>query len=342
MTFLIRAAARVIFSLPMAVLSPLPGPERRLVSVLFADLVGFTTLSERLDPEDVATIQYAYFERARAAVEDAGGVVEKFIGDAVVATFGVPHASEHDGSGRSGPDWRSSPLSRRSPKACTCRPGSLQVRVGVNTGEVHASPGADGAWRLTGNVMNVAARLQAAADRARCSSAPGPPSPPNRTSCWIRRRSRVQGKVRAGVRLAGRRPAGRAVARWAPPRFRRSHARQGPELAPLLGSLTEPLDARRGPPRGWSSGRRGWARPAWSTSWQARARQAGHPVWRATVSGHGDPYDVARALLQRGARPRRRAERRSGPRLSPAWPTRGWSGTRCELAADHSLALLQG
>ena len=51
-----------------------PSSARRVISVLFADLVGFTTLSEHLDPEDVATIQYAYFERARAAVEDAGGV----------------------------------------------------------------------------------------------------------------------------------------------------------------------------------------------------------------------------------------------------------------------------
>ena len=62
--------------------------ERRIVTVLFADLVGFTPLSERLDAEDVATIQDAYFATTRETIERYGGVLEKFIGDAAMAVFG--------------------------------------------------------------------------------------------------------------------------------------------------------------------------------------------------------------------------------------------------------------
>ena len=70
--------------------------ERRIVSVLFCDLAGFTSLSERLDPEDVATVQGAYFEAVRDAVTRHGGTLEKFIGDAAVAVYGVPLAREDD------------------------------------------------------------------------------------------------------------------------------------------------------------------------------------------------------------------------------------------------------
>ncbi|MGH2757143.1 MAG: double zinc ribbon domain-containing protein, partial [Actinomycetota bacterium] len=70
--------------------------ERRLVSVLFADLVGFTTISESRDPEEVRDILSRYFETSRALVERYGGVVEKFIGDAVMAVWGAPAANEDD------------------------------------------------------------------------------------------------------------------------------------------------------------------------------------------------------------------------------------------------------
>jgi class 3 adenylate cyclase len=70
--------------------------ERRIVTVLFADLVGFTALSERLDPEDVAAIQDAYFATVREAVARHGGVLEKFIGDAAMAAFGVPRTRDDD------------------------------------------------------------------------------------------------------------------------------------------------------------------------------------------------------------------------------------------------------
>ena len=70
--------------------------ERRIVSVLFADLVGFTSLSERLDAEDVAAIQDAYFGVVRQAIARHGGTLEKFIGDAAMAAFGVPRARDDD------------------------------------------------------------------------------------------------------------------------------------------------------------------------------------------------------------------------------------------------------
>src|SRR5581483_10985410 len=70
--------------------------ERRLVSVLFADLVGFTTLSEHRDPEEVRELLSSYFERSRALIERYGGTVEKFIGDAVMAVWGSPVAREDD------------------------------------------------------------------------------------------------------------------------------------------------------------------------------------------------------------------------------------------------------
>ena len=135
-----------------------------MVTVVFADLVGFTTLAERLDAEDVALVQDGYFTGAAQAIADHGGQVEKFIGDAVVATFGVPHAGDDD------PEravraalaivdaiaWVEAELGLEQ---CT-----LRVRVGVNTGEVVVVHAADGTWRLAGDAVNVAARLQAAAE----------------------------------------------------------------------------------------------------------------------------------------------------------------------------------
>src|SRR4051794_17765400 len=75
---------------------PAAASERRIVSVLFADLVGFTTLAEGLDPEDLATIQDAYFGTVREIVGRYRGQLEKFIGDAAMAVFGTPRAEDDD------------------------------------------------------------------------------------------------------------------------------------------------------------------------------------------------------------------------------------------------------
>ena len=140
-----------------------PVEERKVVSVLFCDLVGFTAMSEAADPEDVEAVLGRYHEVARSEIERHGGVVEKFIGDAVVGVFGVPAVHEDD------PE-RAVRAGLRVIRALTgmTRPdGSpLQARAGVNTGEVlvrlDVVP-ASGRGFLTGDAVNTAARLQTAA-----------------------------------------------------------------------------------------------------------------------------------------------------------------------------------
>jgi class 3 adenylate cyclase/tetratricopeptide (TPR) repeat protein len=147
--------------------SPLAGApavsERKVVTSLFCDLVGFTAASESADPEDVDRVLAGYFRMARAQIEGHGGVVEKFIGDAVVGVFGVPAAREDD------PE-RAVRAALRICEGATelrgLRRGPLELRVGVNTGIVlvrlGASP-ASGEGFVTGDSVNTAARLQSAA-----------------------------------------------------------------------------------------------------------------------------------------------------------------------------------
>ena len=132
--------------------------ERKIVTVLFADLVGFTARAEQLDPEDVEAILRPYHERLRAELERFGGTVEKFIGDAVMALFGAPVAHEDD--------------PERAVRAALAirdwarEEGDVEVRVAVNTGEALVSLGARpeaGEGMASGDVINTAARLQAAA-----------------------------------------------------------------------------------------------------------------------------------------------------------------------------------
>src|SRR4051794_40631780 len=132
--------------------------ERKVVTVLFADLVGFTSASEQLDPEDVEAILRPYHERLRYELERWGATVEKFIGDAVVAFFGAPVAGEND--------------PERAVRAALAirdwiaEEGKLQVRIAVNTGEalvnLAARPEA-GEGMASGDVVNTTARLQSAA-----------------------------------------------------------------------------------------------------------------------------------------------------------------------------------
>jgi len=138
--------------------------ERRIVTVLFCDLAGFTSLSEELDAEDVAIVQDAYFEAVRHAVGRHGGALEKFIGDAAVAVFGVPSAGEHDAERGVRCGLAVVGAIEQLAARLELDGGTLHVRVGVNTGEavVHPAP-APGDAMVTGDVVNTAARLQAAA-----------------------------------------------------------------------------------------------------------------------------------------------------------------------------------
>jgi class 3 adenylate cyclase/tetratricopeptide (TPR) repeat protein len=138
--------------------------ERKVVSVVFTDLVGSTARAEESDPEDVRALLRAYHERARVELERHGGTVEKFIGDAVVAVFGAPVAHEDD------PERAvRAALAVRDAVARLneAEPGrDLHVRIAVNTGEalvsLDAAPG-EGEGMVAGDVMNTAARLQSAA-----------------------------------------------------------------------------------------------------------------------------------------------------------------------------------
>ena len=137
--------------------------ERRIVSVLFADLVGFTPLSERLDAEDVATVQDAYFAATRETIQRYGGVLEKFIGDAAMAVFGAPRSRDDDAERAVRAGLALIGALEQLEAGLGMEPRTLQLRVGVNTGEVvHAASGPD-EGRVTGDTVNTAARLQAAA-----------------------------------------------------------------------------------------------------------------------------------------------------------------------------------
>jgi len=134
--------------------------ERRVVSVVFVDLVGFTARSEVLDPEDVRAFLAPYHEFVRQELESFGGVVEKFIGDAIVAVFGAPTAYGDDAE-------------RAVRAALAVRDGAhtlgeldAQVRMAVNTGDALVSLGARpelGEAMVAGDVVNTASRLQSAA-----------------------------------------------------------------------------------------------------------------------------------------------------------------------------------
>jgi class 3 adenylate cyclase len=128
--------------------------ERRIVTVIFVDLVGFTSRAETLDPEDVRAILAPYHDRVRAEIVSFGGVVEKFIGDAVVGVFGAPTAYGDD--------------PERAVRAALSVRTALgtQVRIAVNTGEALVTVGARpemGEAMVAGDVINTAARLQSAA-----------------------------------------------------------------------------------------------------------------------------------------------------------------------------------
>jgi class 3 adenylate cyclase/tetratricopeptide (TPR) repeat protein len=130
--------------------------ERRLVSVLFADLVGFTTLAEGRDPEETRELLSRYFELARDVIGRYGGTVEKFIGDAVMAVWGAPSAHEDDAE-------RAVRAGLELVDAVRGLGPGLQARAGVMTGEAAITIGAVGQGLVAGDLVNTASRLQSVA-----------------------------------------------------------------------------------------------------------------------------------------------------------------------------------
>jgi class 3 adenylate cyclase len=135
-----------------------PREERKVVTVVFCDLVGSTAKAEQLDPEDVRALLSSYHERVRVELERFGGTVEKFIGDAVMAVFGAPVTHEDD------PER--AVRAALAVRDAAIQDGAFQVRIAVHTGEalvaVDARP-AEGEAMVAGDVVNTAARLQSAA-----------------------------------------------------------------------------------------------------------------------------------------------------------------------------------
>ena len=251
--------------------APAPGESRRTVTIVFVDVAGSTALGERLDPETLRDLMGRYFDVARAVVERHGGIVEKFIGDAVMAVFGLPTLHEDDA-------LRAvrAAASMRAPRRGGARAAELRhARIGINTGEVVASDRADAQRLVTGDAVNTAARLEQHAPPGGIllGKRPGgwcatrsPPKPSPRS----RRRARgAADRVAPGCRISTVGAVTRAG--W----MRRSSVGNA-SWGRLLRSFEHVVAERRcglSP----SSVRRAWARAASSTSGPAGPGRCDHP-----------------------------------------------------------------
>jgi len=137
---------------------------RKVVSILFCDLKGSTSLGETLDPESLREVMNRYFEVMSAAITQHGGTIEKYIGDAVMAVFGVPLMHDEDAlrAVRAAAEMREA-LERLNIGLRGERGVTLEARTGINTGSVVVGTGRPGEAIVVGDAVNVAARLQTAA-----------------------------------------------------------------------------------------------------------------------------------------------------------------------------------
>jgi adenylate cyclase len=196
--------------------------ERRMVTVLFADLVGFSTLAEHLDPEELRTLMTGTFAELTGEVEAREGTVEKFIGDAVMAIFGAPVAHEDDPLRAVEAALDMLGVVRRRSQG---RPSPLSLRIGINSGLVVAGTVGDGTQTgVMGDAVNIAARLQQSASPGEIVVA---------EAVWRRVRDRFEGEPIGPLEVKGRAqpvPAFRLLAAR-PPAVRRQ--------APFVGRQEE-------------------------------------------------------------------------------------------------------
>jgi class 3 adenylate cyclase len=164
-----------------------PPEERKVVTALFCDLVGFTATSEAADPEDIDRMLTAYFALVRSQVEAHGGVVEKFIGDAVLGVFGVPAAHEDDPERAVRAALR---IVEDAERLQTPSGAPLRLRVGINTGEALVRLGVvpgSGERFLAGDAINTASRIQSVAPEMGVAASSRLPVRRRSTSTWPRR-----------------------------------------------------------------------------------------------------------------------------------------------------------
>ncbi|HWW10610.1 MAG TPA: adenylate/guanylate cyclase domain-containing protein [Candidatus Acidoferrales bacterium] len=156
--------ARFCLACGAALTTAAPREARKTVTVLFSDMVGSTELGDRLDPESIRRVVSRYFDTMQAVLERHGGTVEKFIGDAIMAVFGIPNVHEDDAlrALRSAHEMRErlQTLNEELAREWGVR---LRIRTGVNTGEVVAGDPSRGQAFVSGDTVNVAARLEQAA-----------------------------------------------------------------------------------------------------------------------------------------------------------------------------------
>jgi len=211
--------------------------ERKLVTILFADVTGSTGLGEQLDPEQLRAILQRFFTVMAGVIEGWGGTVEKYAGDAILAVFGVPTAREDDPARALHTALEMQARLQALNDEFVKRHGiGLQIRIGVNTGEVIApnSPSADHQMLVGGDAVNVAARLESAAD-------PGSILVGERT--WQLARDQFRFETPTALELRGK--SAPVEARRLRDALPRGDVAERPIQAPLVGRAHE-LSALRG------------------------------------------------------------------------------------------------
>jgi class 3 adenylate cyclase len=333
------------------------GAARRVLSILFADLVGFTELSERLDPEDVAAIQQEYFTRAHEAITRHRGNVEKYIGDAVVGSFGLPYAHDDDAEQAVRAGLAIVEALEQVTESLRLPAGALQVRVGVNTGEVITTPlSGDAAtgtatgtatgeadatgYRITGDAVNVAARLQAQAR-------PGTVLVGPETALAVEPSMVIESA--GSLALKGKRapiPVWHVVEpRSVPSREWALRALQSPTVGreDELRLLEQSWSLAANQPQTWLvTAPPGVGKTRLVTEFGARVGWSGSRVWTATVTaGSGSGYDAVAQLLRSALGPLADAPDAHDV-LVARLARHGYDGPRARLGAEHALALVEG
>jgi class 3 adenylate cyclase len=330
------------------------GAARRVLSILFADLVGFTELSERLDPEDVAAIQQEYFTRANEAIARHRGNVEKYIGDAVVGSFGLPYAHDDDAEQAVRAGLAIVEALEHVTESLQLPPGALQVRVGINTGEVITTPlsgeaaeagAASGeahatGYRITGDAVNVAARLQAQAR-------PGTVLVGPETALAVEPSMVIESA--GSLALKGKRapvPVWHVVEpRSVPSREWALRALQSPTVGreEELRLLEQSWSLAANQPQSWLvTAPPGVGKTRLVTEFGARVGWSGSRVWTATVTaGSGSGYDAV-AQLMRSALGSLADAPDARDQLVARLARHGYADPRARLSAEHALALVEG